>query len=337
MPTIGRSGTLRQTLASVKRQSHDHLEILVLDNASGLEAQHVIQEFMESDPRARLLRSNHRLPMFHNFARGVVAAGGTYLTFFHDDDVYLPGFIERQVQLLEADAGIAFTGSNWEVIDESGELLRRRALIHKTSVWSGHRYILTLLRTGVNIIPMPGVVFRRSLLEPEAFVRYGQPGFTDFVLLMRIAEDHRVGLIKDCLMHIRSHPDQASRTLSADLAATLLVSTFDDYCTDFSVRRPLQRTFANVMRRKATQGRRQALLWAWLTADDDRDARRYARTFGGGLLDRLIGHALLDLERTGLASLSSRTAMTSAVRWVSNSVLSRALLIDRLSLQTEAR
>lgn len=329
VPTIGRPGTLRQTLDCVMGQSHDNLEVLLLDNACGPEAQQVIQEYVDGDPRARVLRSDHRLPMFENFARGVVAARGTYLTFFHDDDVYRPDFVEREAALLEAHPEVAFCGSNWEVIDEAARVLRRRALVKKTAVWPGRRYILALLRTGVNIIPMPGVMFRRAVLTAETFTRYSQPGCTDFVLLMRIAEDHDVGLIDDCLMQIRSHGDQASRSLPPDVAARLLISTFGDYCADISARRPLEEDFIRAMRKSALRGTRRALLWGWLTAGSDQDARRCARALDTVAVDRVLGHALLGLGRAGLGGASSRRAMTSTVRWLGNSLLSRALLVPR--------
>jgi hypothetical protein len=188
----------------------------------------------------------------------------------------------------------------------------------------------------VNIIPMPGVMFRRDLLTGETFTRYSQPGCTDFVLLMRIAEDHDVGLIEDCLMQIRSHDDQASRSLPPDVAARLLISTFRDYCEDASARRPLEQDFVRAMRKAAARGTRGALLWGWLTAGNDQDARRCARALETGAVEQLLGHALLGLGRAGLGGASSRRAMTSTVRWLGNSVFSRALLVPR-RLHTRAR
>lgn len=324
VPTIGR-GSLRETLESVAQQRYENYEVLILDNASGPDIRATIDAYLEREPRAQLLRSERRLAMFENFARGVAAARGRYLTFFHDDDVYLPAFLERHVQLLEADREIAFAGSNWTVIDARGELLRRRMLIRRTAAWPGHRYILAVLRAGVNIVGMPAVVFRSSLLSPQAFTRYRQPGYSDFVLLMRMAEGRRVGLIDESLMQIRAHEGQESRALPPHQAAELLRSTLDDYCREFSARWPEERRFARRMRRGAERAFRLSLLWGWLSTANDREATLCANALDPRPVDRLLRHVLIGLQSTGLGRSSRRISAASAARRLGNSILSRAL------------
>lgn len=324
VPTIGR-GSLRETLESVARQSYENYEVLILDNASGPDIRGTIDAYLERETRAQLLRCERRLPMFENFARGAAAARGRYLTFFHDDDVYLPRFVERHVDLLQADREIAFTGSNWTVIDERGELLRRRMLIRRTAVWPGHRYILAVLRAGVNIVGMPAVVFRSSLLSPETFTRYRHPGYSDFILLMRMAEGRRVGLIDESLMQIRSHGSQESRVLPPHQAAELLRSILDDYGREFSARWPEEQRFARRMRRSAERAHRLSLLWAWLSTADDEEAKLCANSLDRRYFDRLLRHVLIGLQSTGLGRSSRRISAASAARRLGNSVLSRAL------------
>src|SRR4051794_28674031 len=76
VPTIGRGEMLEETLTSLQQQTYAHLEILLLDNAVSDSDQLILKRFAESDTRARILRSDQRLPMFENFNRGVRAAQG---------------------------------------------------------------------------------------------------------------------------------------------------------------------------------------------------------------------------------------------------------------------
>src|SRR5687768_11218964 len=112
LPTIGRTAFLGTTIQSIEAQTLDDYEVLLLDNASPKEAAGMLATYAARDPRVRLLRSEVRLHMFDNFARGVVAASGRFLAFFHDDDVYGPEFLARHAALLESDDRIAFSGSN---------------------------------------------------------------------------------------------------------------------------------------------------------------------------------------------------------------------------------
>src|SRR3954464_287621 len=109
VPTIGgRRAMLADTLKSLAQQSYRHLEILLLDNASPDDNSGLLQNFVDGDSRAQLLRSEHRLPMFENFNRGVRAARGHCVVFFFDDDVYLPQFIERQLATLISHPRVGF-------------------------------------------------------------------------------------------------------------------------------------------------------------------------------------------------------------------------------------
>ena len=84
VPTIGRVEYLSAALQSLREQTYEHSEVIVLDNASGPEAQSVITGFVANNSNARILRVNERVPMFENFNRGIRAAVGKYVVFFHD-------------------------------------------------------------------------------------------------------------------------------------------------------------------------------------------------------------------------------------------------------------
>ncbi len=132
--------------------------------------------------------------MFENFNRGIGAARGEYLTFCHDDDLVVPEFLARQVAFLDAHPTAGFSGSNYATIDDRGAVVETRSPVRRTELWSGRRYIRTLLRTGRNPLTMQSIFYRRSALPPGGIdlalpIHYG-----DFVLLMRIAETHDVGL-----------------------------------------------------------------------------------------------------------------------------------------------
>ncbi|SDD03829.1 glycosyltransferase [Auraticoccus monumenti] len=92
---------LLSAIDSLLRQSHQELEIIVVDDGSPEDCQDVLQQVAVRDPRIRLVRLpvNAGTYRCRNYAIGL--ARGTYVTFHDDDDWAHPERIAYQVAGLE--------------------------------------------------------------------------------------------------------------------------------------------------------------------------------------------------------------------------------------------
>jgi glycosyltransferase involved in cell wall biosynthesis len=292
-------GTLEATLRSLARQSYSECEILLLDNAAPPEAHEVLDAFVRSDPRARALTSATRLSMFDNFQRGVDAAKGKYVAFFHDDDVYGDDFVARHVAFLEARPTAAFSGCNCTLIDGEGRTIAKRDLVRRTELWDGWRYIAALFALGDNVFPMQSIMFRRSLLEGDTFDPARGVHYSDYFILMRMAEQHDVGLIGERLFELRVHDDQASARLAGEQALQLRTRLFYEYCGELASRWPARAAQIDRLRLRVRSARRSAAVWMWITANNaDRAAAAKAALDGPGL-DRWLRRGLSLADRSG--------------------------------------
>ena len=232
IPTIGRMKFLPHTLESLKRQTYQNYEVIVLDNACPPDAKEVLKDYANSDPRVRMLSISPRIPMFPCFDCGIRAARGEYLTYFNDDDVYLPNFLERGVQMLQSNPSAGIVGSNSFVIDDRGRVLRTRQMVAKTEVIPGHRFIFEVLRRGRSVVGFPSLMFRLSAIEPWGF----DPaiGFHngDLVLLMRMAETNDVALIAELLWQTRVHEDSFTRSVPPAQSLQTGFEMLRGYCRD---------------------------------------------------------------------------------------------------------
>jgi glycosyltransferase involved in cell wall biosynthesis len=314
VPTIGRAVTLKRTLDSLTKQEFADYEVLILDNASGPEAEDDIRTYAAEDHRASVLRSPVRLPMFDNFQRGVDAASGRYLTFFHDDDFYGEDFLAEQVRFLEAHPSVAFAGSNWRVMDADGRNVAERSLIRRTEAWSGWRYIAALFALGSNLLPMPGIVFRRDTLSRQTFDASKGAHFSDFVLLMRLAENHDVGLIARKLITLSVHPDQASLQLEIAESLRLRTAIFSEYCDELAVRWPERKPFIDRLRRSIRSARRSSAVWTWLNANDSRVAAASRGALSNSGADLWVRQTLELADRLGIGRLLRTQTVRSRVR-----------------------
>ena len=110
IPTHNRARLLPLTLFSVLRQQAVDLEVLVVDDGSTEDLRGVVGEL--NDPRVRLLR--HESPQGVSVARnrGVAEAGGRWVAFVDDDDLWAANKLVMQVRAAEqAGRGWAYAGS----------------------------------------------------------------------------------------------------------------------------------------------------------------------------------------------------------------------------------
>jgi len=252
--------------------------------------------------------------MFDNFQRGVDAATGRYVAFLHDDDVFGEDFLSRHVSFLDAHPDAAFSGSNCTLIDREGRPLGRRSLIRTTEAWSGWRYIEALFNLGSNLFPMQTIVFRRSLLDGATFASSENAHFSDFVILMRLAEEHEVGMIAEELMQLREHAGQASKGLEVGAALDLRTRVFAGYCDELLARRPERRREIERLRAHISAARRTSVIWTWLNAPDASAASASRDALGSGGMDPWLRRCLAIADATGLGRLLRTRPVRSGLR-----------------------
>lgn len=99
LPTYNRAGYLASCLTGILGQTFRDFEVLVSDNCSTDATPDVVQAC--ADPRIRYHRNEMNIGVFPNMNRCLAQARGEYVCILHDDDVYSPRFLEREVELLD--------------------------------------------------------------------------------------------------------------------------------------------------------------------------------------------------------------------------------------------
>lgn len=101
--TYRREDTLKTALESLKSQSYENIEVIVVDdNADDMwnnKVQDIFKNFVD-DKRYIYLKNEKNIGSAKTRNRGINIAKGEYITFLDDDDIYLPCKIENQVKLM---------------------------------------------------------------------------------------------------------------------------------------------------------------------------------------------------------------------------------------------
>ncbi len=92
IPTFNRSGLLRQTLEAIfSQETGDGIEVVVSDNASTDDTQKTVKRF----PLTKYFRNDTNTGLDANTLLCLQRAGGEYCWICSDDDVPLPGALQR--------------------------------------------------------------------------------------------------------------------------------------------------------------------------------------------------------------------------------------------------
>lgn len=207
---------LPETLESVRAQTYNNLEAIVVDDCSTDDSVAIIERWVrESGRTCKFVRHEMNLGVCRVMNDGLAVATGKYVAILGSDDAWLPDKTERQVELMEAqpeDVGVVYTDALQ--MDEAGVALPG---LHVASHWDfvemPQGYILDTLLRGNFVAPLTTLV-RRSCYDTVGVYDENLP-WEDWDMWMRIAAQYRFLFLPRPLARYRvrgesmSHSDPA--------------------------------------------------------------------------------------------------------------------------------
>lgn len=209
VPMFNAERTIRSTLASICRQSHQALDIVVVDDGSTDRSASIVESYAEKDRRIRLLRqSNAGVANARN--SGAAATDAAFLAFIDADDLWAPSKIALQLHALQeggASVGLAYC---WFAhIDEDGRVF---SLYNQPD--AGGRVLQRMCRSNF-VGNGSSMLIRRSAFEqagqfdPSLRARNAQ-GCEDLLMCLRIAENYEFRVVLQHLVGYRMTNDNMS-------------------------------------------------------------------------------------------------------------------------------
>lgn len=201
-----------EAIGSILDQSHGHLELIAVDDASTDQTAARLHAAEGRDRRVRVLRNERRLGLAASLNRALAEVRGELIARMDADDVALPDRLARQVSAFQADPGLVLLGSNVEHIDREGGHLDRTEL--PLDDWT-----IRCVAMGLNPFAHPTVVMRTAALRTEEVVY--DTGFEttqDWELWTRMMAHGRVANIARPLVRQRLHAASTSATRRASQA-----------------------------------------------------------------------------------------------------------------------
>lgn len=208
-----RPDLIPQTLKSVLAQKNSAFELIVSDNSSNAEVEHVVAaEFPHVNYRRRL----PMLQPLDHFNRCIEEVESEYFCLFHDDDVMDANFVESMEAVAREFPEAIAIGCNAR-IEKFGEIESRtsfRALGRYVSINTplelSRRYFS---RSQSGFAPFPGYIYKRSLVGDTRLLTKGGK-YADVSWLLTLAGKGKIVWFNQPLMTYRLHGGNDGNTES---------------------------------------------------------------------------------------------------------------------------
>ena len=209
---------LDQTLAAIEHQTYANIEVLVRDDASSDSTAAIARAHMASDKRIALWANKDNVGVAQNYMLLVEQAAGEYVKWVNQDDLLLPGCVERLVAPLVANREVALATSRRSLIDADGNTLpdfvSTQPLFARDQMVDGMSLGNLCLRHNLNFIGEPSIVlYRNGVLPPAEMFTYGGRSFwinSDLVLWLKLLACGPAYYVAQPLSCFRVHDGQIS-------------------------------------------------------------------------------------------------------------------------------
>jgi len=204
MPIFNGARHLPEALESIRSQTYQNLEIILINDGSNDDSGIIIDEFARVDQRAFVIHKSNS-GLIDTLNRGLNAASGDWLARLDQDDFAQPNRIERQVETVLGTDRPILVGSDFRTLNEESRRLRRYRLP------SDHEQLVTRLRRVQRFFPHSSAMFHvptaRKVGGYDTSANYNE----DWDLWLRLSEVGKISSLAENLVTIRKHHTQMTK------------------------------------------------------------------------------------------------------------------------------
>lgn len=206
IPTYNDAGSVTDSIDSVLRQTHDDLELIVVDDGSDDDTTEVVRRY--TDPRLTYVRTGENRGASAARNTGIEVASGEYVAFLDADDIWHPTKLEKQVSCLESRSAewiAVYCDADYETTGLVDGLLERYKDL--TGVGRGYEggdeLIVKLLLADVFVAAGSSLLAKTEYVEriggfDERFVRH-----QDWEFLIRLLEHGKCAYLDERLVTVK--------------------------------------------------------------------------------------------------------------------------------------
>jgi len=204
LPVFQGERYLALALDSILHQSFGDFEVIISDNHSTDATEEVSRDYAKRDKRIRYVRNESNLGVARNFNQAFHLSRSAYFRWAAYDDILEPTYLQRCVEILDADQAAAVAHSHVWRIDADGKRLGPMPEQRLTASLRAATRFEGVVRYGeYNAIwgVMRSAAVRRTRM-------HGSYRSSDYVFLAELAVQGRFAIAPEYLFNLREHDGQ---------------------------------------------------------------------------------------------------------------------------------
>ena len=215
LPVYNAEKYLRHALDAILSQTFEDFELIICDNASTDSTAGICASYALADNRIRFYRNDRNLGAAENFNRVFSFARADYFKWIAYDDICLPEFLAKCVEVLDRDPQVALCYPKTLLIDADGkEIMKYEDRLHMMQGDPHDR--LRHFLTRVNLANAVFGVIRTSVLRETGLL--GKYFGADYILLMEICLRGKFFEVPEHLFLRRDHEKNSRRLPKKEIA-----------------------------------------------------------------------------------------------------------------------
>lgn len=211
MTTYNRGEYITAAIDSVRKQTYQNWELLILDDASTDNTQALLANYA-GDRRIIFLPTERNLGITKNRNRGFAIAKGKYIAVLDSDDLWIDtSKLEKQVQFLEEQPEYVAVGTNVKVIDGDGK--ETGSFIYALHDHAIRRHLLLRNQfTHSSLLLRSGALDKATPYDENVLI------WEDYDLILRLGTKGKLANLPEKMTAYRKHSTNISKTTSQNRA-----------------------------------------------------------------------------------------------------------------------
>ena len=213
LPVYNGERFLKEAIESILSQTFQDFELIISDNASTDRTREICAAFVARDRRVRYFRNEVNLGAGKNYNRVFELSSGMYFKWAGHDDICVPDFLLKCINVLDRDPSIVLCYPKMIDIDEEGKSLGTRNISHIPRAERGsypkpHQRFRRLIRTDYTCEEIFGVVRSDVLRKTKLILNYTD---SDRTLLAELSLYGRFFEVPEVLFYHRMHKSMSTK------------------------------------------------------------------------------------------------------------------------------
>jgi len=229
LPVYNRQEFIAQAIDSVLNQTYNNWELLIADDASGVETQSFLRQY-EGIPQVKLCVNTVNHGLFGNINKTIKTAKGQYILILCSDDFLKPLCLETLVALQSQYQEARLIISSFDAVNENGETMPSAIdfyydqFARDTSLWFPKQLVPILLQYASINGNITGMWFSKKVFEEIGGFRDNWTHAADWEWIYRVSRTYPVLISRTNIAIIRNHDKQLSVDNRVNLRGTIEVS-----------------------------------------------------------------------------------------------------------------